>query len=135
MMRFASLGSGSEGNGLLVEVGTTRLLADCGFTLAETVARLARRGIEPSSISAVVITHEHDDHIGGVARFARKFAIPVWLTYGTLQAAATDFADIDPMHIFDCHARFAIGEIEIEPYTVPHDSREPAQFVFSDGQK
>jgi phosphoribosyl 1,2-cyclic phosphodiesterase len=134
MMRFASLGSGSEGNGLLVEVGDTRVLADCGFPLAGTVARLTRRGVDPSSISAIVITHEHDDHIGGVASFARKFALPVWLTYGTLQAAAADFDEIDAINIFDGHARFAIGPIEIEPYTVPHDAREPAQFVFSDGK-
>ena len=132
-MRFASLGSGSEGNCLIVEVGATRILADCGFNLRETVARLARSGIEPESISAILITHEHDDHIGGAARFARKFGVPVWLTHGTLQAAADQFADVTTIEIFDCHRNFAVGAIEIEPYTVPHDSREPAQFVFGDG--
>ena len=132
-MRFASLGSGSEGNCLIVEVGATRILADCGFALSDTVARLARSGIEPASISAILITHEHDDHIGGAARYARKFGVPVWLTYGTLQAAATQFMDVTTIEIFDCHQHFAVGAITIEPYTVPHDAREPAQFVFSDG--
>ncbi len=133
MMRFASLGSGSEGNCLLVEAAATRILADCGFSLAETVARLARCGVEPGSIDAILITHEHDDHIGGAARFARKFNTPVWMTHGTGQAAADAFANIGSLTIFDCHQRFAVGDIEIEPYTVPHDAREPAQFVFSDG--
>ena len=133
MMRFASLGSGSEGNGMLVEVDTTRILADCGVTLSETVARLARMGVECASISAVLITHEHDDHIGGAARFARKFGVPVWLTYGTLQAAPRRFTDVASVEVFDCHQCFAIGAIAVEPYTVPHDAREPAQFVFGDG--
>jgi phosphoribosyl 1,2-cyclic phosphodiesterase len=132
-MRFASLGSGSEGNGLLVEAGGTRVLADCGFGLADTIARLARLGIEPESIDAVLVTHEHSDHVGGVARFARKYSKPVWLTYGTLQASTATLAGIDDLQVFDCHQRFAIGAIEIEPYTVPHDAREPSQFVFGDG--
>ena len=133
MMRFASLGSGSEGNGLLVEVGATRILADCGFSLSDTVARLARCGVAADSINAILITHEHDDHIGGAARLARKFGIPVWITHGTAQAAVKGFAEVETVNIFDCHQRFAVGDIEIEPYTVPHDAREPAQFVFSDG--
>jgi phosphoribosyl 1,2-cyclic phosphodiesterase len=133
MMRFASLGSGSEGNGLLVEVAATRILADCGFSLGDTVARLTRCGVAPASLDAILITHEHDDHIGGVARLARKFGIPVWATHGTLQAAGAAFADVDAVHVFDCHQRFAVGDIEVEPYTVPHDAREPSQFVFGDG--
>ena len=132
-MRFASLGSGSEGNGLVVESGGTRLLVDCGFGLADTVARLARLGIEAESIDAILVTHEHDDHVGGVGRFARKFKKPVWLTYGTLQASVTPLSGVADVHIFDCHQRFAINAIEVEPYTVPHDAREPSQFVFGDG--
>ena len=133
MIRFASLGSGSEGNGLLLEVGATRVLADCGFALSETIARLARLGVAADSLDAILITHEHDDHVGGAARLARKFDIPVWVTHGTLQAAGKALAAVEEVRIFDCHQRFAVGDIEIEPYTVPHDAREPSQFVFSDG--
>ena len=85
-MRFASLGSGSEGNGLLVEVGATRVLIDCGFGVRDTVARLARIGVAPETVTAIIVTHEHSDHICGVAPFAGRFGTPVWLTFGTLAA-------------------------------------------------
>lgn len=134
-MRFACLGSGSQGNGLVVEVANTRLLLDCGFTLKETVARLARLGLESDMIDGIVVTHEHADHIGGVARFARKFETPVWMTHGTLRGEEQAFVTVPEINFIDSHRRFSIGDIEIEPYPVPHDAHEPAQFVFSDGSR
>jgi len=130
-MRFASLGSGSEGNGLVVEAGTTRVLMDCGFGLADSVARLARLGLQPSDLAGIVVTHEHSDHIGGVGRLARKHKLPVWLTAGTL-AMAQDL-DWVAVQVIDSHAAFAVDGLEIQPYPVPHDAREPVQFVFGDG--
>ena len=132
-MRFASLGSGSEGNGLLVEAGQTRLLVDCGFHLSDTVARLSRLGLEPGDLAAILITHEHDDHSGGVARLARRYDLPVYLTYGTLVALGGDEAMFPRVSVIDSHSPFAIGDLEVHPYPVPHDAREPSQFVFSDG--
>lgn len=132
-MRFASLGSGSEGNGLLVEVGCTRVLVDCGFGIRDTVARLARLGVLPETVSAIVVTHEHADHIGGVAPFAARFGTPVWLTFGTLAAVAERFAGLQHVYGFDSHDAFTVGAIEIRPFPVPHDAREPVQFVCSDG--
>ena len=132
-MRFCCLGSGSEGNGLVVESGSTRILADCGFTIAETVLRLNRRGIEPESIAGIVVTHEHADHMGGVRGFSARFGIPVWLTYGTLHAANGRMADLAGLHPFDGHDPFAIGDIEVFPIPVPHDAREPVQYAFGDG--
>lgn len=133
MMRFASLGSGSRGNSLVIEAGATRLLLDCGFGLNETELRLARLGLAPGDVDAVLVTHEHDDHIGGVARFARKQELPVYLTYGTLTALDGARATIADVTVIDGHTRFAVGDIEVQPYPVPHDAREPAQFVFGDG--
>ncbi|MDQ3185783.1 MAG: MBL fold metallo-hydrolase [Pseudomonadota bacterium] len=132
-MRFACLGSGSQGNGLVVEVANTRLLLDCGFTLKETIVRLSRLGLDPGMINGIVVTHEHDDHIGGVARFARKFNIPVWLTHGTMRRVEKIFALLPMINILDSYQPFSIDDIEIEPYPVPHDAEEPAQFVFGDG--
>lgn len=133
-LRFASLGSGSQGNGLVVALGDTHVLLDCGFGLADTVFRLSRLGISPQQINAVVVTHEHDDHIGGVGRFAKRFGIPVWLTYGTLRGFEALFSGVE-LCVVENYASFAVGALQIEPYPVPHDAREPAQYVFSDGAR
>jgi phosphoribosyl 1,2-cyclic phosphodiesterase len=82
-VRFACLGSGSEGNGLLVECGGTRVLIDCGFGIRDAVARLARLGVEAESVTAIIVTHEHSDHVGGVAAFAARYGTAVWLTDST----------------------------------------------------
>ena len=132
-MRFASLGSGSQGNSLVVEAGGTRVLLDCGFGLAATVARLARLGLVPEDIGAIVVTHEHEDHIGGVARLARRHGIPVWLTPGTLSGFEALFAGVADVRMIHNYEVFAVGDVQIEPFPVPHDAREPAQSVFGDG--
>jgi phosphoribosyl 1,2-cyclic phosphodiesterase len=132
-MRFASLGSGSRGNGLLVEAGATRILVDCGFPLRDAVARLARLGLAPGDVAAIVVTHEHGDHIGGVFRLASRYGIPVWMTHGTLNASAGR-AEALRIEVFDSHAPFRIDDLQVLPFPVPHDAREPVQFVFSDGR-
>lgn len=132
-MRFASLGSGSEGNGLVIEAGSTRVLMDCGFGLADSIARLARLDLQASDLAGIVVTHEHGDHIGGVGRLARKFNLPVWLTAGT-RAMAQDLDGV-AVQVIDSHARFAVDELEIQPFPVPHDAREPVQYLFGDGNR
>lgn len=132
MIRFASLGSGSSGNALLVEGGATRLMVDCGFGLRETALRLGRLGIEPGDLAGILVTHEHSDHIGGVFRFARRHALPIWLSYGTLMASGDAAREAD-CRVIDSHVPLAIGDLEVFPYPVPHDAREPVQYVFSDG--
>lgn len=134
-MRFASLGSGSEGNALLVVASQTQVLLDCGFGLHDAVLRLERLGVSPGQLSGIVVTHEHGDHVRGVARLARKFNLPVWLTHGTLRSQQKAFAEVAHLHEIDPHLSFAIGGIEISPYPVPHDAAEPVQYVFSDGAR
>ncbi len=132
-MRFASLGSGSRGNATLVEQGSTCLLVDCGFSMKETEARLARLATSAEAIDAVLITHEHGDHINGVGALARKYRIPVWATGGTFAADRLG-ARVEQKRICS-HSAFAIGEIDVQPFPVPHDAREPSQFVFTNGDK
>jgi len=132
-MRFASLGSGSGGNALLIEAGGTCVLLDCGFGLAELTARLARLGVDPGDIGAVIVTHEHEDHGGGVAKLATRFDIPVYLTRGTLSALGAEGRAIPRRVLIDPYTRFAIDGVEVRPFTVPHDAREPVQYVVSDG--
>ena len=134
-MRFASLGSGSAGNSLVVKVHQTTLMLDCGFGLKETLSRLGRLSVDPSTLTGIVITHEHDDHAGGVFKLAAKYNIPVWLTYGTLKMVSRYMPnqhDIQ-LNVVDSHTPFAINDIRVQPYPVPHDAREPIQCVFTDG--
>lgn len=132
-MRFASLGSGSQGNALLVSAGATTVMIDCGFGLKDCTMRLERLGVQPGDLGAILVTHEHGDHIGGVARFAARNRIPVWLTHGT--ARHLDAPDDLPLHHIEGYRRFAIGDLEIAPFPVPHDASEPAQFVIGDGAR
>jgi phosphoribosyl 1,2-cyclic phosphodiesterase len=135
LFRFASLGSGSEGNALLVQVGQTRVMMDCGFNLTESVSRLSRLGLQPEDLAGIVVTHEHGDHIAGVARLARKYALPVWLTHGTLRAQYKTMGGLPGVTEINPHDSFAIGEVEVQPYLVPHDAAEPVQYVFGNGDK
>ncbi|MFZ5482784.1 MAG: MBL fold metallo-hydrolase [Pseudomonadota bacterium] len=134
-MRFASLGSGSKGNAWLVEKCATRVLIDCGFGVREVAGRLAKLGLAVADLSAIVLTHEHSDHGRGAARVAAKAGCPVWLTpgcRGQLEAVGESFAEVREI---DSHAPFAIGDLELRPFPVPHDAREPVQYVVSDGAR
>ena len=139
-MKFASLGSGSEGNALLISAGGgadrssgTTVMLDCGFGIRETERRLARLGMMPSDLAAIIVTHEHQDHVGGVFKFARRHGTPVWLTHGTAAAVGADSRRGVTIHYCRDAELMAIGDLEILPYTVPHDAREPVQFVLGNG--
>ncbi len=134
-IRFALLGSGSRGNATLVVKGETALLIDCGFSARELEARLARLGMGAGELSAIVVTHEHNDHIGGVGAVARKHKLPVWLSHGSYRAGQKRLGELPERHTLNCHQPFAIGGLELQPYPVPHDAREPCQFVVGDGDK
>lgn len=131
-MRFSSLGSGSKGNGTLVAAGDTLLLIDCGFTVRDTEQRLARLNVRPEDLSAVLVTHEHGDHIRGVGALARRYNTPVYATFGSRAAVlegrnglhGCDVTEIRP------ERAFVVGEIECLPVPVPHDAREPCQYIF-----
>jgi len=134
-MRFASLGSGSAGNALVAEAGTTRLMVDCGFSIRDTEQRLARIGLSPHDIDGILVTHEHDDHAGGVFRFAAKHQITVWITHGTLRGAQRYIPEhFDaPLMVIDSHTAFSVGGLEVHPFPVPHDAGEPVQYVLYNG--
>src|SRR5690606_17214896 len=133
VMEFAVLGSGSGGNCSLVRHGRTCLMVDNGFSVAETEKRLARLRTEPESVSAILVTHEHGDHISGVARFAARYDIPVWMTPGCY--AFAQHKGLPNAGLLMLSEPLVIGDLEVLPVAVPHDSREPAQYVFSDGAR
>ncbi len=130
-LRFASLGSGSRGNATLVEGGDTVVLIDCGFSLREAERRLERLGRSPDDLAAVLVTHEHGDHLQGVFPLARKYGLPVYMTPGTaLSCRPPRDVRIDTI---DAQCSFAVGELDIVPVAVPHDAREPVQFRMGHG--
>jgi len=138
MLRFRSLGSGSTGNATLVEARSgatvTRLLIDCGFGLRQLDARLARVGLAASDIHAVFVTHEHDDHIGCTHALSMRERVSVWMSEGSwLATGGRDYEG--RLQFARDGAAIEIGDITIEPFTVPHDAREPLQLVCSDGQR
>lgn len=132
MIRFAMLGSGSRGNATLIQAGSTCVLVDCGFGLREAQSRLGRLGVDASDLAAVLVTHEHDDHLGGAARLSARFRLPVWASPGTF-AAWRSPPPVALRQPFDPHDRLAIGDLELQPFVVPHDAREACQFVIGDG--
>jgi phosphoribosyl 1,2-cyclic phosphodiesterase len=130
-VRFASLGSGSRGNATLIQAGATTIMVDCGFSITETETRLARLGVAPGDISMLLVTHEHSDHASGVGRFTARHGIPVRCTAGTRAACLK--LGFEAAETFDSQTRFTVGDIEVIPVTVPHDAREPVQFLFDGG--
>lgn len=137
MMRFCSLGSGSTGNATLIEsrsaTGTTRVLVDCGFSMRELTARLQRAGVEPAQLNAVFITHEHGDHVGCALTLARRYRVPLWMSRGTYRAIGEPDPTDLPLSFASDGVAIAVGDIELRPYTVPHDAREPLQLTLGDG--
>jgi phosphoribosyl 1,2-cyclic phosphodiesterase len=136
-LKFASLGSGSEGNALLISAASansrTTVMLDCGFAIKETERRLQRLGMLASDLAGILVTHEHQDHVGGVFKFARRHDIPVWLSFGTYQAVHRQCEGVRYALCRDGEP-FAVGDLELTPYTVPHDAREPVQYVANDGR-
>ncbi|MES2823935.1 MAG: MBL fold metallo-hydrolase [Pseudomonadota bacterium] len=127
-LRFASLGSGSRGNSTLVEWGEGALLIDCGFSVKETELRLLRLGKAASELIAILVTHEHSDHIKGVAALARRYKIPVYITPGTYHSR--DMGELPVLNLIHAYTPFVLNGLKVIPVAVPHDAREPAQFVF-----
>ena len=136
MLRFCSLGSGSSGNATLVEarsgITASRVLVDCGFSLREVTARLARAGVAPHELDAVFVTHEHGDHIGSALGLARRHGLPVWMSRGTWRAIGEPELPAFVHFARDGEA-IGIGDLQLLPYTVPHDAQEPLQLCFCDG--
>ena len=109
-------------------------MVDCGFGLKETELRLNRMGLQAEQISAVVVTHEHGDHIKGVGPLSRKYKMPVYMTEGTYMCR--DHGKIPSLRLISHYEPFKIDDVTVIPVPVPHDAKEPAQFIFEvDGKK
>lgn len=137
MFRFCSLGSGSTGNATLIERRsggrTTRLLVDCGFSARELEGRLARAGVALAEIDAVFITHEHGDHVGCALTLARRRGAALWMSRGTHRAIGSP--DVPTLRYARDGEPIELGDLLLQPYTVPHDASEPLQLCVHGGPR
>ncbi|MEX2581543.1 MAG: MBL fold metallo-hydrolase [Verrucomicrobiales bacterium] len=134
MLELAVLGSGSSGNSALVCLGDTRILIDAGLSARQLCVRLQELGIDPDSLSAIVLTHEHGDHARGIDVFCRKRSIPVYGTPHTCAMVKEKVRADVVWHHFEAGAAFRIGEVAVESFSVPHDAVDPVGFVFDCGR-
>ncbi|MBA4073028.1 MAG: MBL fold metallo-hydrolase [Gemmatimonas sp.] len=128
-MRFCTLASGSKANATLVEVGTTRLLVDCGLGPRILARRLAEVGVAPQSIDALVVTHEHIDHVQGIAQAVAKWQWPVYATRGTLNGIRD--LPTERQYALAYGKAKGVGDCTVELVRVPHDAAQPAAVVIT----
>lgn len=134
MFTFTVLGSGSAGNCALAQTGRCRLLVDGGLSARQMIARLAAAGVAPETLDGVLITHEHSDHIGGLAVFCKKFDVPLYcnpLTAETMKHG--DLFDRKEWRLFATGSGFSIKDIDVRTFPVPHDAVDPVGFVLHSG--
>ena len=131
-MKFSVLGSGSKGNATYLEAGETAILIDAGMSGIELQRRLAAIGVELSSINAIFLTHEHNDHIHGAGVLSRRASIPVYANPATFSAANSTLNKIAAYNEFDTGSSFHFRNIEIHPFSISHDAADPVGFRISD---
>jgi phosphoribosyl 1,2-cyclic phosphodiesterase len=140
-VRMTVLASGSKGNSTMVASARTRILVDAGLSCRETLKRMKAAGEDPEQLSAVVITHEHSDHVDGLAVLARKLHVPIYMTGAThkawyrvvrheAQKKGEEVKDLARLEYFEAGKSFPIGDIDVTPFTIPHDAVDPVGFTF-----
>ena len=132
-MRFCTLFSGSSGNCVFVGTETDKILIDAGVSASRTVKELQSIGVDIHEIRALLITHEHNDHISGVGVLSRKYGLPVYATAGTWRGMSAKIGNIAPYHHIeiDMEQDFFVGGLSVTPFATPHDANEPCGFVVS----
>lgn len=133
MIKFCSLYSGSSGNSIFVASENTKLLSDAGLSAKKIIAALHSIGENPSELSAILVSHEHGDHIRGAGILSRKFDLPIYASAGTWQAMEGMIGTVSEYNkiSFTSYEPFTIGDITITPFPIPHDAEEPVGYSFS----
>jgi phosphoribosyl 1,2-cyclic phosphodiesterase len=130
---FQSLASGSKGNAVVVCSHQTRILLDTGLSARELVLRLEHTPVKAKQLDAVLISHEHTDHVRGLGTLSRRFDLPVYLSQGTLENLPPETGHLADVRLFQAGVPFAVGDIRISPFAISHDARDPAGFVLENG--
>jgi len=134
-MELCVLGSGSKGNCIYVAGRGAAVLVDQGFSHTELLKRLESRELDISRVRAIVVSHEHHDHMNGVGITARKLGVPVYATRGTLAGRNGVFNGDEPRIFIEGGVTFRVGDLEFLPFTVSHDANEPVQFCITSGRR
>ena len=132
-MKICLLASGSGGNSICVQNGSSSVLIDAGLTGKKIEERLRGVGFDPAGLQAVVVSHEHSDHIKGVGVLARRYGLPVWMTEGTLNASKKIFRGSERIRVFENDEAFSIGDLSFQAFQLPHDAADPVNFSVTDG--
>jgi phosphoribosyl 1,2-cyclic phosphodiesterase len=138
MIKFCSLFSGSSGNSVFIRSGDTRVLIDAGLSAKRIIEALVSIGEKPSELSAVLVTHEHSDHIRGVGILSRKYNIPIFANMNTWQAMEQFIGPVNASNkmYFNTGLEFLLGDIAVKPFPIPHDASEPVGYSFyAEGKK
>ena len=130
-MNVSLLASGSAGNSIFVQEGDTQILIDAGLSGKQVEERLQGIGVLPGNLQAIVVSHEHSDHVKGVGVLARRYGLPVWMTSGTLQATKKIFRGSEQIRVFENDEAFDIGDLIFQPFALSHDAVDPVNFVVS----
>ncbi len=126
---MAVLGSGSGGNALVIDTGTTRILVDAGLSAKQLCLRMEARGIDPSSLSGIMLTHEHGDHVRGLDVFLRKHRVPIFATALTREVVEDKLKGKADWRVFQRGQDFELGEMVVRAFSIPHDAVDPVGFV------
>ena len=132
-MKVCLLASGSGGNSIYIQNGSSSVLIDAGLTGKQIKERLQGVGVDPASLQAILVSHEHSDHIKGVGVLARRYGLPVWMTEGTLNASKKTFRGTERIRVFEKDEAFSIGDLSFQPFQLPHDAADPVNFSVTDG--
>lgn len=137
-MKLCSIRSGSRGNAILVWTEDTKLMIDCGISGKMAESGMREAGLSPEELTAILVTHEHKDHTGGVGILSRKYDVPVFANTRTWNAMERDLGKMKPEHrkTFEHTEPFLVGDIQVSPFSIPHDAADPVGYCFSgEGKK
>ena len=128
-LEICILASGSRGNAVYVSDGSTSILIDAGLSGIEIERRLNSKGLYPEDLNAIIVSHEHTDHIQGVGVLSRRFNLPVFMSSKTEKAAVSKLGNVRVIKNFECGSPFIINDLSIHPFSISHDAEDPTGFT------
>lgn len=136
-MKFSILASGSSGNSLFLQSSTMRILVDAGLSGKQIEARLSQIGVDPTTLNAIFVTHEHIDHVKGVGVLSRRYQIPVYINEATLKNLPSSVGEIPEslIHVLETASSLEVEDLQVQSFPISHDAAEPLAYSFQEGEE